>query len=711
MIKQEDKQILKELKQHPQHGMELLMEAYTGLIWKVISFHLKNPEDIKECVNDTFAQFYFHRNSFDASKASLSIYLTAIARNISISRYRREKKHSLDSMLSDVSTEDSALLLAETQADLARALSALKPNELQIIRMKYYGGMTIAEIAESLDLPYETVKKRHQRSLSKLRHSLFLTLLLLLILLFSLCTYAVLRHFNLIPPLFSTEEIKLPAEDEDSDVPTTHLPSTDTTEGENESEHQTETMISKNEESQEIDTITIDGPQISSRAQKDYTSDNLSKDVPQYYTYISGYGIKEVSDTPAYTLSSVVYAEDDATRISVTQASLIDNHLNITITALSKTKPFSIDPSEWDEKLGQDVMRHPDGSTHKLYYHGAALLCGGGSVSNSENHYMETTYFETDNFETLDSDKDRIPFTVHCYDLDISFSLIPATEEKITDNNIYQMKEYGGLLIIPRLEDGSLKIAIHPLNRGELITLPGLIRGPIGEKYDDGIITATDQDGNTLTGTCIRYYPGSTFNYFEWDFGKASPGSYSLHIPFLFQIPTTGEEFSIPVNFTDQTWETKKYDVTGGKIWVSNITDPYELDKCNDRYTRYENAIKYWGTADYPNSFLDNPDNYIYQNLTLSGEANDEQHQIAGIYGQIKSDCCPGIEAIDDAVTEELSSDVSSQTSTYLVSFLRGYKDPSTAQFRVVARKKSSYIHTPVYYRWNESFDFTFTIE
>lgn len=35
--------------------------------------------------------------------------------------------------------------------------------------MKYFGGMSIREIADSLELPYETVKKRHQRTLHKLR--------------------------------------------------------------------------------------------------------------------------------------------------------------------------------------------------------------------------------------------------------------------------------------------------------------------------------------------------------------------------------------------------------------------------------------------------------------------------------------------------------------------------------------------------------------
>ena len=125
MNKLTDKQIIEILNQQPQKGMELLMEAYTGLVFKVISFHLSNPEDIRECTNDTFAEFYFHRASYDAGKASLPVYLTAIARYLAISRYRKEKKHMENDTLTEISMEDKAIFLAEVQADLSRALQSL----------------------------------------------------------------------------------------------------------------------------------------------------------------------------------------------------------------------------------------------------------------------------------------------------------------------------------------------------------------------------------------------------------------------------------------------------------------------------------------------------------------------------------------------------------------------------------------------------------
>lgn len=688
-----DEEIIQILRKHPQHGMELLVESYTGLIWKVISFHLNNPEDIKECVNDTFAEFYFRRNSYDAGKASLPIYLTAIARHLSISRYRKEKKQPQKTRLTEIRTEDPALLLAEIQADLSRALDALKPNELQIIQMKYYGGMTIAEIAQSLDLPYETVKKRHQRSISKLRHALLITLLLLL--LFSFCTYAVLRHFDIIPPLFPQIETNGSVEEPDNRSRIAfHIPDIDHAGDKN-----TDEDVSLVEPASAAGTTTENIIEAGSFL------------VSENYTYISGYGVKEVSDIPSFTLHSTVSAEDDATTISVTSASLVNKRLRITISAYSKTKPFSIDPELFDTHLGQDLMRVPDGSTHHLFYHGQKVPCPTQTVNDIENRYMQTEIFEYNDFEVMDSDAEQIPFTVHCYDLDLSFTLVPATEEKISDNNTNQMKEYGGLLVLPKLEDGSLKVSIHPLNTGDFLTLPGLIRGARGEYYPDGLVTVTDENENTLNGRCIRYYPGSTSTYFVWDFGEADPGTYTLHIPYVFQIPAKGEKLTIPVNFTDRIWEKKQYEISGATIWISDITEPYDLPKDNYRYAAYEDSVKYWGTEDFPGSYSSNPDNYIYQDMTFSYDTGDDNHQLECLYIDTLCDYDSSFANWPAATSEYLSTDSSSHTITYRVSFLKNVDLPATTRLEIQPSTQGSFTGTPGYYRWNESFHFTFTVE
>ena len=170
-----------------------LIRQYGPLVWKVVSAYLKNPDDIQECVNDVFCDLYLQRERFDPNKGSYSSFLSVTARNKAIDKYRKNRNHS-SALLSSApqagsrpasdpeprnaahrlspdefpSPEDMAEKVIQ-RLDLEKSIAALKPEEAELIRMKYFGGMTIREIADSLELPYETVKKRHQRSLHKLR--------------------------------------------------------------------------------------------------------------------------------------------------------------------------------------------------------------------------------------------------------------------------------------------------------------------------------------------------------------------------------------------------------------------------------------------------------------------------------------------------------------------------------------------------------------
>ena len=90
--------ILELMPADPQAAMALAVEHYTGLIWKTVQKYLENPEDIKECVNDTFMEFYIHRERFDPSRGSLEAFLTGIARKRAVSRYRKNSWRKLQTV-------------------------------------------------------------------------------------------------------------------------------------------------------------------------------------------------------------------------------------------------------------------------------------------------------------------------------------------------------------------------------------------------------------------------------------------------------------------------------------------------------------------------------------------------------------------------------------------------------------------------------------
>lgn len=179
--------------------MELIVAQYTGLVWKIIGTYLQAPEDIRDCAQDTFVEFYEKRENFSPAKGTLASYIGVIARNRAISYYRKNKIRTTDELSREIANNDTAFEMLEKRIDIEKAIASLKPEETEIIRMKYYCSMTIPEIADAMNLPYETVKKRHQRSLKKMRILLTVLLVLMLLTALTACGYLLLRYFGIIP--------------------------------------------------------------------------------------------------------------------------------------------------------------------------------------------------------------------------------------------------------------------------------------------------------------------------------------------------------------------------------------------------------------------------------------------------------------------------------------------------------------------------------
>ena len=196
----DEAQQLARLNTQPEEAMTALVEQYAPLICHVAGKYLTDPEDVKECVNDVFTEVYLHRAEYDRSKGSLASWIGTIARNRAISLYRKRRR---DLPLPEDGTEadgpDGTAEL-EQAMDVEQAISQLSGTDQQIIRMKYYGGMSIQEIAETLQIPYETVKKRHTRSIRQLRKLLLVILIIAALLILAACgVIQLLRHFGFLP--------------------------------------------------------------------------------------------------------------------------------------------------------------------------------------------------------------------------------------------------------------------------------------------------------------------------------------------------------------------------------------------------------------------------------------------------------------------------------------------------------------------------------
>ena len=176
-----DQNILELFDADREAGTAALLKTYTGLLWSICARRLDDEEDIKECVNDVFVEFVMKRERFDPAAGTLKQYLCTIADRRAIDLQRknwRRNKSEIAAQQNKVSAQEASEFYGLSKEDLETALSRLNPASEQIIRMKYYEGMTYQEIAARLGVNYETVRKRGQRGLKELWRLLIVLLLL-----------------------------------------------------------------------------------------------------------------------------------------------------------------------------------------------------------------------------------------------------------------------------------------------------------------------------------------------------------------------------------------------------------------------------------------------------------------------------------------------------------------------------------------------------
>lgn len=198
MEKYTEEQLLDLLAKDWEAGAEAVWEMYSGLIWRVCARRLQNEEDVKESVNSTFADFCMNWRQYDPAKGTLRNYICTIGDRKAVEYYRKnDARHRAEEKAIKKDAEGQVWREYASEDDriekLQEALKTLSPLDEKILRMKYYDGMTFKEIAAKMELPYDTVKKRGERSLKKLWKILIVALLLAAL---TGCTLWLYRYFR-----------------------------------------------------------------------------------------------------------------------------------------------------------------------------------------------------------------------------------------------------------------------------------------------------------------------------------------------------------------------------------------------------------------------------------------------------------------------------------------------------------------------------------
>ena len=157
-----------------------LYDRYSGLLLALSRRVLNDTSAAEEILQEVFLQVWNQAARYDRSRSSVSTWLVLITRSRSIDRLRSRqvKERTLETLKQEkprlhASPEGArSVLMDERRQRLRRELSALPPEQRQVLELAFFAGMTQSEIAGATDIPLGTVKTRTLLAMRKMRKAM-----------------------------------------------------------------------------------------------------------------------------------------------------------------------------------------------------------------------------------------------------------------------------------------------------------------------------------------------------------------------------------------------------------------------------------------------------------------------------------------------------------------------------------------------------------
>lgn len=153
---------------------EPLVQAHQETVFRLSYLLLGDPDDAEDIAQETFLRAWKHLRRFDPSRP-LRPWLLSIASNLASNR-RRSAGRYVSALMRAFRDEPRAVTPEEKSAqhieasNLWKAVQNLSAPDQQIVYLRYFLDLSVAETAEVLQIPEGTVKSRLSRALEKLRN-------------------------------------------------------------------------------------------------------------------------------------------------------------------------------------------------------------------------------------------------------------------------------------------------------------------------------------------------------------------------------------------------------------------------------------------------------------------------------------------------------------------------------------------------------------
>jgi RNA polymerase sigma-70 factor (ECF subfamily) len=145
-------------------------EQHKDVVYR-FAWRMSGPAAAEDITQDVFVSLLRQPDRFDPARGTLRAFLLGIARNLALKRWRSE--HRFEPL------DDEAMAAEVIDFDrldvgdmVGQAVRTLGPLQREVVILAEYEGLTLAEIARTVDADVGTVKSRLHRARENLRRML-----------------------------------------------------------------------------------------------------------------------------------------------------------------------------------------------------------------------------------------------------------------------------------------------------------------------------------------------------------------------------------------------------------------------------------------------------------------------------------------------------------------------------------------------------------
>lgn len=155
------------------------LEAFGGIyeilldpLYRYFYWNLSSTEEAEDLTEEVFLRCLLHISDFNARKASFKAWAFRIAHNLLVDHFRKGKGRGSETLEAEREADQpplgEALEEEERRKAVREALGELPSSQRQLVVMKYFAGMSNAEVARALGKSEGAVNALQHRALRRL---------------------------------------------------------------------------------------------------------------------------------------------------------------------------------------------------------------------------------------------------------------------------------------------------------------------------------------------------------------------------------------------------------------------------------------------------------------------------------------------------------------------------------------------------------------